>query len=131
LRFGLLAGALGNAIGAVLRIGGFGKATFFLVAIGQTVAGMLKPTTTTSTTNHQMVELIVRSMLAAIAQPFILNAPPLVAANWFPENQRTIATTIASVANPVGVAIGFVLPPAVVFEVSIHHQHQILASCSA
>jgi len=88
LRFGLLLGSGGNLLGSLLRITGTKHPQFFLVATGQT--------------------------LAAIAQPFILNAPPLVAANWFPEHQRTLATTIASVANPVGVAIGFVLPPTVV-----------------
>jgi len=50
--------------------------------------------------------------LCAIGQPFILNAVPLLANNYFPENQRTMATTIASVSNAVGVAFGFILPPA-------------------
>jgi hypothetical protein len=67
-------------------------------------------------------------VLAAIGQPFILNAVPLLAANYFPRtplhyppptscsalttrhdttrhdtaSQRTIATAIASIANPIG-----------------------------
>lgn len=53
-------------------------------------------------------------LAAAIGQPFILNAVPKLAANWFGEDQRTLATTIASVINPIGVAIGFIFPPAFV-----------------
>lgn len=38
----------------------------------------------------------------------------MLAANWFPADQRTLATTICSVANPIGVALGFVMPPLIV-----------------
>eukprot|EP00002_Diphylleia_rotans_P018704 TRINITY_DN3617_c0_g1_i1.p1 TRINITY_DN3617_c0_g1~~TRINITY_DN3617_c0_g1_i1.p1 ORF type:complete len:448 (+),score=102.51 TRINITY_DN3617_c0_g1_i1:47-1390(+) len=86
LRYGLCIGAGLTAIGAWIRVGGDSPDTFWLVMLGQVVA--------------------------AIAQPFILNAPPKVVATWFPENQRTMGTTIASVANPIGVAFGFILPPA-------------------
>eukprot|EP00005_Dracoamoeba_jomungandri_P003517 CAMPEP_0174258512 /NCGR_PEP_ID=MMETSP0439-20130205/7488_1 /TAXON_ID=0 /ORGANISM="Stereomyxa ramosa, Strain Chinc5" /LENGTH=437 /DNA_ID=CAMNT_0015342045 /DNA_START=49 /DNA_END=1362 /DNA_ORIENTATION=- len=86
LRFGLLTGAFFTFIGAWVRV--CGEWSFYPIYVGQ--------------------------ILAAIGQPFILNAPPSLALSWFPENQRTVATTIASVANPVGVGIGFLLPPAFV-----------------
>jgi len=86
LRFGLVLGAVFTVVGAWLRVPG--KWTFWTVLAGQT--------------------------LGAIGQGFILNAPPKLAANWFPDSQRTTATTLGSLANPIGVAIGFVLPPAVV-----------------
>ena len=44
----------------------------------------------------------IGQFIGATVQPFILNAPPMLAANWFPTEQRTLATTICSVANPVG-----------------------------
>ena len=44
----------------------------------------------------------VGQAVGAIVQPFILNAPPMLAANWFPTEQRTLATTICSVSNPIG-----------------------------
>jgi hypothetical protein len=49
-------------------------------------------------------------MIAAIGQPFLTNAPAKVSALWFSEKGRVIATTIATVANPLGVAVGFLIP---------------------
>ena len=54
--------------------------------------------------------VLIGQTLAAIAQPFILNAPAKVSAAWYSEEGRAMATTIASAANPLGVAIGFVFP---------------------
>lgn len=88
LRFGLVVGALITAMGGVIRAGAITGDTFWVLFIGQT--------------------------LCAIAQPFILNAPAKLAANWFPDGERTIATTLCVVANPIGVAIGFVIPPMMV-----------------
>eukprot|EP01114_Cavostelium_apophysatum_P015978 TRINITY_DN4470_c0_g1_i2.p1 TRINITY_DN4470_c0_g1~~TRINITY_DN4470_c0_g1_i2.p1 ORF type:complete len:481 (+),score=61.94 TRINITY_DN4470_c0_g1_i2:51-1493(+) len=90
LRFGLLIGAFLTALGTWIRC--VGKWNFYATFVGQT--------------------------LCAIGQPFILNAPPKLAQNWFPDNQRTIATTISSVANPIGVGLGFLLPPLIVTEPS-------------
>ena len=44
----------------------------------------------------------IGQVIGALVQPFILNAPPVLAANWFPAHQRTIATTLCSLANPIG-----------------------------
>lgn len=84
LRWGMLLAAVGSALGACIRV----IPPYWGCFAGQTIA--------------------------AIAQPFVLNAPPMLAANWFPKEQRTMATTVCSVANPVGVAMGFVLPPILV-----------------
>lgn len=83
LWFGVMVGAVFTMVGAWVRV--FGEWNFWPVFGGQ--------------------------VLAAIGQPFILNAVPLLAANYFPPSQRTIVTAIASIANPIGVGIGFVLPP--------------------
>jgi len=88
----LLCGLILTVVGAWVRVGGLGPSTFWIGVIGQT--------------------------LAAIGQPFILNAPPKVASNWFPDGERTIATTLCSLANPLGVAFGFLLPTIVVSKAS-------------
>lgn len=47
----------------------------------------------------------------AIAQPFILNAPGLVAGKWFPENERATANSVGLLANYLGMGIGLLLTP--------------------
>ncbi|KAF7494163.1 putative MFS-type transporter -like protein [Sarcoptes scabiei] len=47
----------------------------------------------------------------AIAQLYILNIPPLLAATWFPSSEVTRATAYGVFGNQVGIAIGFVIPP--------------------
>ena len=54
--------------------------------------------------------IIIGQCFAAVGQPFLLNAPAKLSAAWYSENGRAIATTVASVANPLGVALGFVFP---------------------
>ena len=49
-------------------------------------------------------------MFAAIGQPLIACAPAKLAGQWFGENERVIATTIATASQPLGVAIGYVFP---------------------
>ncbi len=53
---------------------------------------------------------IFGQVLAAIGQPFILNAPAKLAAVWFGENERIIALTICTASQAFGAAIGFVVP---------------------
>jgi fucose permease len=53
---------------------------------------------------------VLGQMIAAIGQPFLTNAPAKVSALWFSEKGRVIATTIATIANPLGVAVGFLIP---------------------
>lgn len=47
----------------------------------------------------------------AIAQPFILNAPGLVAGKWFPESERATANSVGLLANYLGMGIGLLLTP--------------------
>lgn len=57
--------------------------------------------------------ILLGSTLAGLGQPFLLSAPAKVAAFWFRPEMRTFATTMGAVANPLGIALGFVLPAAV------------------
>ncbi|CAF4276537.1 unnamed protein product, partial [Rotaria sordida] len=46
----------------------------------------------------------------SIGAPFFLNSTALFAARWFPPSQRDIATAICSMAYPLGLAIGSLVP---------------------
>ena len=58
--------------------------------------------------------LLVGQVIGAIAQPFFTNLPARVSAEWFPASQRDGATVVASMSNPVGNALGSVIPALVV-----------------
>lgn len=46
--------------------------------------------------------------------PFLLEVPARIASVWFPPNQVSTATSLGVFGNQLGVAVGFVLPPAFV-----------------
>mmetsp|Transcript_3261 Transcript_3261/g.6189 ORF Transcript_3261/g.6189 Transcript_3261/m.6189 type:complete len:527 (-) Transcript_3261:39-1619(-) len=52
--------------------------------------------------------------LCAVAQPCFVNAPGLLAANWFGANERDAATTVATLFAVIGNAVGQIMPPAMV-----------------
>jgi len=54
--------------------------------------------------------LIFGQMISAMGQPFLTNAPAKVAALWYGEKGRIIATTLATASLPLGAAVGFVVP---------------------
>ncbi|WP_077390492.1 MFS transporter [Mobilibacterium timonense] len=47
----------------------------------------------------------------AVAQPFIMNAPGLVAGKWFPESERATANGAGLLANYVGMSVGLIVTP--------------------
>jgi len=53
-------------------------------------------------------------VLGALAQPIFLSTPAIVAANWFPVSERDLAVTVGALFNPLGNAVGQVVPPFVV-----------------
>ena len=54
--------------------------------------------------------VIVGQVIMALGQPFMLSAPAKLAAVWFGDNERAIATTLGSLAAPIGAVTGFLLP---------------------
>lgn len=50
-----------------------------------------------------------------MAQPFFTNSCAKLAGDWFPSNERNICTTISSMSNPIGIAVGQLLPTLIVF----------------
>ena len=47
--------------------------------------------------------------LVGFAQPLFQCTPALLSASWFPEEERTLATSIALNANQLGVGLAFVV----------------------
>ncbi|MBR33813.1 MAG: MFS transporter [Spirochaetaceae bacterium] len=56
--------------------------------------------------------LLVGQVLVAIAQPFILNGITKVAADWFEEHQRALATGLGTAGMFAGMAVGMAVTPA-------------------
>jgi len=54
--------------------------------------------------------VLIGAVLGAIGQPLILNCIPIIATKWFGIDQRALATTLASLANPVGNSFGLLWP---------------------
>lgn len=55
--------------------------------------------------------VVIATVGFAIAQPFILNSPGLVAGKWFPENERATANSVGLLCSYVGMCIGLLLTP--------------------
>lgn len=58
--------------------------------------------------------MMIGQGLNGMAGPIVMNAPPQLAAMWFPPRQRATATAIAWSSQAVGVSIGFYLAPVLV-----------------
>lgn len=54
--------------------------------------------------------VLAGQVIMSCGQPFMLAAPAKVAALWFGDNERAIATTLGSLAGPIGAVTGFLLP---------------------
>lgn len=62
--------------------------------------------------------LALGQILGALAQPFFTNSSTRLAAEWFPPSERDVATMVGSMFNPLGNAVGQVVPAIMV---SPHH----------
>ena len=60
--------------------------------------------------------ILLGQSCAALSQPIYVNFPSLISNYWFPVHERDISTTIASLFNPLGNAIGQVIPTIFVSE---------------
>lgn len=47
--------------------------------------------------------------LNGLAGPIAMGAPPALSAEWFPPEQRTSATALATISNVLGLAVSFLL----------------------
>ncbi len=55
--------------------------------------------------------LVIVSVGFAIAQPFLLNSPGLVAGKWFPEGERATANGVGLLCSYAGMCVGLLLTP--------------------
>jgi MFS family permease len=74
--------------------------------------GVLIRDSTDATTSYGVVFL--GTVLVALAQPVYLNMPAKIASIWFSTSERDTAAVFGSLSNPLGSAIGSVLPGALV-----------------
>ncbi|KZC06596.1 Feline leukemia virus subgroup C receptor-related protein 2, partial [Dufourea novaeangliae] len=88
LKFAALAGAIGNTLGAWIKVFSVNQDLFWLTFVGQTVV--------------------------AVSQTFILSVPARLAAVWFGPDQVSSACSIGVFGNQLGIAIGFLFPPMLV-----------------
>ncbi|KAG5508275.1 hypothetical protein JKF63_05531 [Porcisia hertigi] len=58
--------------------------------------------------------LAIAQVLVAGGQILFLSLPTLVAGIWFPSNERTVATSVASLFSFFGMAVGMFYPPYVI-----------------
>lgn len=64
-------------------------------------------------------------ILTACAQPFLLYAPTKLASYWFGPKERAFCTMLASLGNPIGLALALLISPQVVTSLD---KFQILVS---
>ncbi|XP_033761457.1 solute carrier family 49 member 4 homolog [Pecten maximus] len=53
----------------------------------------------------------IAAFLNALGGPVAMGAPPVLSAAWFPPNQRTTSTAIATISNYAGFAASFLIGP--------------------
>ncbi|KAI9229863.1 MAG: major facilitator superfamily domain-containing protein [Piptocephalis tieghemiana] len=91
IKTGLVIGSILNITGAWLR--------YIAVVSGMTPSGQYGLT-------------MASQCISALGQPFFLNAPTKFAASWFTHRGRSTANTISTISNPVGIAVGQLIVPA-------------------
>ncbi|XP_044292820.1 feline leukemia virus subgroup C receptor-related protein 2 isoform X1 [Varanus komodoensis] len=92
LRFIALVGSALNCLGAWVKIGSMRPHLFPVTVLGQ--------------------------IICAIAQVFILGMPSRIASVWFGPREVSSACSIAVFGNQLGIAVGFLLPPVLVPNIS-------------
>ncbi|MGQ4892244.1 MAG: MFS transporter [Candidatus Njordarchaeia archaeon] len=60
---------------------------------------------------HDFIYLLIGQFGVAIGQPFILNGVSKMSVEWFPADERELATGLGTMALFIGILLGMVLPP--------------------
>jgi sugar phosphate permease len=76
------------------------------------------------------VPVLLATVGAAIAQPFLLNAWTTLSAHWFPHTQRATAVSLVTLANLLGTGIGMAVTPALVKSMSISTVQLTYGGCA-
>ena len=89
--------------GALLLAGALTVAGSFIRGLGVSLISYIGPV-------GAYLITIVGQAIAALGQPLFMNIPAALASTWFAIDERDIATSVASMCNPLGNAIGQILP---------------------
>lgn len=60
--------------------------------------------------------ILIGQSIVSLAQPFVLNLPGVIAGRWFGAEERDLATTLGTLSNILGQAIGQAIAPVCVKE---------------
>lgn len=93
----------------ITAVGAWLKCLAGAFAVGPIISRPLNPRDTSA-----FPILMLAQTLEATAQVFILGVPAQLAATWFGETEMSTATSIGVLANQLGVALGFGIPPVIV-----------------
>ena len=107
LRYGILLGMFLTCLGAIMRV---------------------------FTTSYPAATIImyIAHFLNGLAGPASMGATTTISANWFPCNERTLATGIGGAANYLGVAVSFIIGPLMVRQInSTNHTATELSEVTA
>jgi MFS family permease len=87
------------------------------VSIGAVLMGIFGVLRGLAGSNYTLV--LLGTIGAAVAQPFLLNAWTKVPARWFSIDERATAVGLVTLSNLVGTALGMVLTPLLIEHISI------------
>eukprot|EP01135_Chromosphaera_perkinsii_P001434 Nk52_evm2s169 gene=Nk52_evmTU2s169 len=105
---------LGFVSSYVLDSKGLFKGVVLCGALLNFVGGWARYASSFASTDDKFGVIMVGQIIAACAQPFILNSPTKLAAMWFGDKERTTANMVGTVSNPIGLAVSMVISPIVV-----------------
>lgn len=74
--------------------------------------------------------VLVATIGAAIAQPFLLNAWTTLSSHWFPRSQRATAVSLITLANLVGTGIGLAVTPTLVTSMAVGSVQLLYGGCA-
>jgi len=69
--------------------------------------------------------------LCAICQCFTFSIPNVIASQWFPDNERTLAVAIAGIANQFGGGVGYICSPLIVTVANYKYRFLFMAIIQA
>ena len=85
------------------------KSSVTIASVLNLIGGLLKIVAALWSRNFGT--LLLSSILPALAQAFFLPVPAALSCVWFADDERTLATMLASIATPCGGAVGLLLAP--------------------
>lgn len=99
------------------------------VSIGAILMGVFGVVRGLAGADYSMV--LISTIGIAIAQPFLLNAWTKVPAQWFSIEERATAVGLVTLSNLVGTALGMVLPPILIQNMSIPQTQLLYGAVAA